>query len=203
MSLNNWRIVFYLTGVLFVVIIFLPVTWGFLPRNEEQFFTLATLGEDVTESKYFPNDNSNITLKDQMKWNIKLYNRIETTQYILVKIKILDSKMLPPNNTLGTPSTANSIYEIGRILAKNETKIIPLQWSIVEANSSDNSLVLTRVDINESPIELNLPVPKGDDLRLILELWIYNTNSNTFKFDTDPGNGFRIVWNQIWFKITN
>ena len=201
MSLDEWRILFFSAGFLLILIIIAPFAWGFFPSNEEQFTSMAVLGKDMTEGKYFPNDNANITLGQETSWNVILYNHMDATQYMLVKVKLLDSHMSPPNNTLGTWSTEAPIYEIETILAKNETAIIPFQWKILNASTSGNNLAITKMTFNGQPSDLSINLTKGDKLRVILELWLYDTDLRAFKFDVGTKEAPRIVWNQIWFNL--
>jgi hypothetical protein len=201
MSLNDWRIFFFSTGFIVILIIMLTSVGEFTHKNEEQFTAMAILSEGKTESKYFLDGNANVTKGEVMNWNIYLYNHMNSTQYVSVKVKILDSHMISPNNVLGTPSIAPSLYENGCILAKNETAIIPFQWVIMNATESDDSLIIKKMGFNNNTLDMNLNLVKGDKLRIVLELWVYDTQSQTFKFNMGLGEKPKIVWNQIWFDF--
>jgi hypothetical protein len=215
MSLNDWRIIFLFTGCLIILIIISPLALDFFPSNKEQYTSLAVMGKSVTEGQYFTNNFSNITIGQEMNWNLEISNHMATTQYMLVKVKFLDSKMSPPNNTIGTPSEGTSVYEIEKILTKNETEVIPFKWSILNSsNLINNELRITKISFNGQPSDqsLNFNIQPSDltlingvkfvKLRIVFELWLYDTNVNAFKFNVDTAASPRIVWNQIWFNLS-
>jgi hypothetical protein len=202
MSLEEWRIIFFSTGFFVILIIIAPLALGFFPSNEEQFTSMAVLGENMTEGKYFPNVIANITSEQIMKWNIILYNHMDVTQYMMVKVKVLNSTMSTPNNILMTHSTESSVYEIERILIKNETAIIPFQWRISNASPvSDKQFIINKMIFNGHTLDVTQNRIKGEKFRLVFELWLYDTDSMAFKFDVGPQEAQRIVWNQIWFDF--
>ena len=143
MSLNDWRILFFSIGIILLAIILLTMTLSFFPLNEENFTSMAILGTNSKgvplEGYYFPGDNFTIHLGKVMNWKIVLYNHRDSAQYVLVKVKILNSTMTAPNNVLGTPSSAPTIYETTKLLAKNSTLPIPFTWSFIYASITGNT----------------------------------------------------------------
>jgi hypothetical protein len=201
MNLNEWRIFFFSAGFIVILMIVAPLTWGFFSGNEEQFTSMAILGENMTEGKYFPSITANITSGEVMRWNIILYNHMDATQYMLVKVKVLDSHMSAPNDILLVPSPEPAVYEIESIINKQSTTSIPFQWTITNASVSDNQLLINKMAFNGQPTNLSLDLEKGDKLRLVFELWLFDAESSIFKFNGGPPESPRIVWNQIWFDF--
>jgi hypothetical protein len=229
MSLNDWRIIFFSIGIIILVIILLPLSWGFFQLNQENFTSMAVLGRTSREGNYTPIslyyaragmhpitslDISNIT-GVEWKWNIVLYNHMDSTQYMWVGVKLLNENMKPPNNDNGDPSLNSTIiYETGKILTKGETVNIPFNWRVLAANS--DSLIINKMSCSDTNVTIisapNVALMKNENntayMRLVFELWLYDANKKALTFGMAPpedralaGEPPHIVWNQIWIKI--
>jgi hypothetical protein len=135
---------------------------------------------------------------------------MDSTQYMLVRVKIFNEAMPPPDDKHGNP-TPNStiIFETGKILTKNETVYIPFNWSVLHASNSTNSLIITKMSCSDSNVTItsapNVALTKDAGniarMKIVFELWLYDANLKTPVFNVGSWDEPQIVWNQIWVEI--
>lgn len=199
MSLEDWRQVFAVIGILLILGVSTPLISKLLPPSSEPFTAMAILGENQMAEDYYPDKDAKVALGQPVRWHIYLYNHEGRASYILVRVKILDFESTPPNSNSCIPSPASSLYEFRRILWNNETVIIPFEWRILDAENSGDGILVKKISINNHQFSPSLSL-KSSTLRFVFELWLYDEGSNRFRFDL--GGGSRCVWNQIWFNLT-
>jgi len=192
------------TFLITVSLIVSTVTWVTLtPRPQEQFFALGILGSNKMAEHYYPNDNPNITLNTPVQWYLYLYNHMSEAQYIIIKVKLLNSTTPPPNSTSCTPSSQPAFTEIRRALTDNETLETQFTWSIKETQKEGGSTIIKELTVNDNPVTgINAYATSGINYRIIFELWTYNENTQQFEFGWRSGNERRCAWTQIWFNAT-
>ena len=103
------------------------------PPPDEQYFAMWMLGPDGFAEHYFPGDNSNLRLNEPLNWTIGVQNQMGGLEYVVVRVKLLNSSLAGPISATGSPSSVQPILEFTRVLIENETWSIPFDWMIVNA----------------------------------------------------------------------
>jgi hypothetical protein len=202
LTLDDYKLVFSTISFILILLCTAPIINSIIPENKETYVVMAILGPQRTADQYYPMNNPNIELRTPLNWHLFLYNHMNRTQYILVKVKLLNSTLQSPNSSLGIPSPEFSIIEITRFLTVNETWIHPIYWQISEVTVNEDTVVLNEVIINDSPIQVNTIATNGKNFRLVFELWLFNERSQEFNFTQTYLGKETCVWNQIWFNVT-
>ncbi|MHA2052072.1 MAG: hypothetical protein ACXAB2_00890 [Candidatus Hodarchaeales archaeon] len=202
MTLKDWKILFFSATTLFAFFIYSPLLANLLPpQQQETFLALAILGSQGKTDDYYTENNPEISLNIPVKWHIFIYNHMNEAQQVLVKIKLLTSTDSQPNTTICSPSSSPSIYEIRRILTKNETMIIPFEWEIADIIQNEDYVNISKLRINDYITSAFYPGHKEETLKMIFELWVFNDFTKVFEFGWSDLGEIRCVWNQIQFKI--
>jgi hypothetical protein len=190
-----------ISGLVLGAIIVVTIFTTLYPRNQEQFMAMAVLGEHALASDYFPNDSSNITTQTQVQWYLHLYNHMTETKNIIIRVKLLNSTGTPPSDQWKTPSPITAFTQIPLTLLPNETRLIPFTFRIEEIIPAQDSLRITRINVGYHSYTVNVKQMEGTQLRLIFELWSYDSSNNPI-FSWKVGNDEPVVWNQMWFRAT-
>ena len=173
------------------------------PRPEEQFFANWILGSEGMAANYYPNDNPNIGLREEVRWTLGVYNHMGSLQYVVLRVKLLNSTMPSPNDALDQPSPAAAILEFARVLVKNETWSIPFVWEILNYTVTGGHVTITSLSINQTSLTGQFAsAVSGYNFRFIFELWYYDTNTNDLAFSWQTQSAQHSVWTQIWFNAT-
>lgn len=106
-----------------------------------------------------------IAVGEKVKLFIYVGNREGKTMLYQIRVKIGTREDFI-NETLPLDRPVIAVYE--RVLMNNQTWIHPVELAFDE---------------------------EGTNLRLVFEMWVYDENANTFKY-----NG---RWNQLWLNITS
>jgi hypothetical protein len=172
---------------------------------------LSTVGKNGTTSDYYPsnkdNNNTNVLLPGQkVSWNIYVYNHAGSAQYVSVRIKLLNSTDATPDENYYSPEAhSKDLYEFRRLLARNSSWIIPLNWTVSNVSTDLNHryVIIKGLDIDNHDVDgLNVASLQGKDFRMIIELWKYDMEDRAFVFQGFPENdNNRGAWNQIWFNL--
>jgi hypothetical protein len=202
MSLDDWHLVFVSVCIMLVLAACSPVVAAYLPRREEPFFALAVLGEKNMAEHYYPGDDPNLKVGETARWTVYLYNHMGSAQYISIRFKLLNSTMSAPNSTSCLPGSGPIFYEVRRVLTDNETLLQPLGWSIVDVGRVGDSVMIEGLSVNGYYIKTDSIARNGSNFRIILELWVYNTDLRDFRFGWSYDDELRCAWNQIWFNAT-
>ena len=111
---------------------------------------------------------------------------------------------MPDDNDSGEPRS-HYLLEFKRLLARNSSWSIPLNWTISNVSTDLNHryVIVKGLDINNHHVDgLNVTSLQGKNLRMIIELWKYNMEDKAFVFQGFPENdNNRGAWNQIWFNL--
>lgn len=178
-------------------------------RPDERFISLSTLGKNDTTADYFPSNNNNMTLVlpgQKVSWHIYVYNHAESAEYVSVRIKLLNSTDATPDENHSGGAGGQDLYEFRRLLARNSSWAIPLDWTISNVSTEDldqRYVTIKGLDINNHHVGgVNVTSLQGKDFRMIIELWRYNVEDKDFVFQGFPENdNNRGAWNQIWFNL--
>jgi len=172
------------------------------PRPKEQFFQLYILGETKMAEKYYPDDNPNISPKTPVQWYLGVTNFMGSVEYIIIKAKLGNQTLQPPNEASVMPANLPTIIEFRRILLDNETWEIPFTWKIANVDMKGEMAFLT-LNINNKNITVQgVGAKGGHNFRIILELWILDKETKNYVFGWKTQGQRRVAWLQIWFNAT-
>jgi len=202
MSLDDWHLVFVSVCLILIFAACAPVIMTLAPIREESFMALAVLGEEGMAESYYPDDDPEIEVGEDVHWILYLNNHMGEAQYVSVKVKLLNSTMSAPNSTSCSQSPASTIYEIRQVLLDNGTWIYPFSWSVVDIERVGDFIEVTQLLVNRDFIEVEVLSKDGCNFRIVFELWIYDSDLKDFRFGWNSGDESRCAWNQIWFNAT-
>jgi uncharacterized membrane protein len=174
------------------------------PPPEEQFFASWVLGAQGMAADYYPNNNPNINPGIQVTWTLGVYNHMGSLQYVVLRVKLLNSTMEAPNDTTGQPSQAPTVLEFARVLVNNETWSIPFVWEIQNATAIQGTVTITGLSINQTTLAGQFASAySGQNFRFVFELWHYDATTNQLSFTWTTSDGqLHAAWTQIWFSTT-
>ena len=119
-------------------------------------------------------------------------------------MKLGNETTTPPNDTSNSPSSAPELIAFDQSLMNNETWEFPLAWTITNATATAGSTRILQAKINNETYEIsNWSATNGYDFRVILELWVWQTNTNTFEYGWSGNGERRTAWLEIWFNMTS
>jgi len=204
MKLFDYKLIFIAITTLLCIPIFIPTIYEVLPEREhEKFVSLGILGKDGLADNYYPTADSIIYEDILNKWQIYIHNNFGESTQLLLKIKILEPNIDPPNISTCLPCSGFEVFEIRRVISKNQTVTIPFHWMITDLNEKENRSVISEIQINNQTRILNISCEKNETIRVVCELWVFDTNDNKFHFNWIDLEEKRCVWTQIQFKITS
>lgn len=173
-----------------------------LAQQSNGYFALTTLGQDMQADDYFLQDDHLVRHGDKQSWHIAVHNGMDNAEFVSIRVKLLNSTQLIPNDSLNQPSPEPPILELRQMLAENSTSTIPLDWSIKQADTELGYVTIKEITINGQDISnLNIRSLDGQNFKVVLELWRYDHDSNSFAYAWSSGHDMRSVWNQIWFNV--
>lgn len=193
--------------VVFIMLTMLAETGVYVattPRPQEQFFQFYVLGRNRLAADYYPENRANLQVPANMSWYIGVTNNMGNVQMVEIRLRLGNGTTSTPNDTTPTPSSAPELLAFDRILADNETWEFPFSWSIANATKTSSSTLITIVKVNNQAYEpLDWSAVKGYNFRVIFELWVWQTNTNSFEYGWNSSGQRRTAWLQIWFNMTN
>ena len=201
LSLDDWHLVFASVCLVLVLAVCSPLVLAYLPSRDEPFFALAVLGEEGMAEHYYPDDDPQIEVGEEVNWTLYLYNHMGKAQYVAVRVKFLNSTMLAPNSTSVSPSPAPVVFEVRRVLLDNETWLFPFFWAVLDVEQIDDFLEIRSLYLNDEVIDTHTIAMQGYSFRVIFELWVYDKDFEDLRFGWVNGDEMRCTWNQIWFNV--
>jgi hypothetical protein len=198
-----------------VLLVVMALCYGLSKQQSfERFISISTLGANMSTGNYYPAGNSTAILPGQkVSWYIDVYNHAGESEFLAVRVKLLNSTDPGPNDTSQTPSPADHIYEFTQLVKANSTWTIPFDWIISNMSvdvSGNRTTSSNRVTINDMIIGatkiggLNVTSPQQNGFRMIFELWVYDRQAEKYVYQLpfgDDNSSSRNAWNQIWFNV--
>jgi uncharacterized membrane protein len=173
------------------------------PAPTEQFFAMWILGANGLAEDYYPNDNPNLAVGEPVNWTLGVYNHMGGLEYVVVRVKLLNSTSSSPDELAGIPNPTPEIFEFDRILVDNDTWSIPFVWKILNLTQQGQNLVVSEMSINQTTLRGNLgSAASGNNFRFVFELWFYDETAGNLTFSWNSGGSKHSVWTQIWFNAT-
>jgi hypothetical protein len=197
---TNAVTIFICSLVIFSTLAYVTV----VPRPREQFFQIYVLGENRKAERYYPNNNPNIAVGQQVRWHVGATNFMGSVQYIVIKAKLGNSTISAPDDKNHLPSPAPALLEFRRVLLDNETWEFPLTWTMKEIKMVSGGVELALLDMNGARIkDRGVSALRGQNFRVILELWTLDSDSGSLMFGWRAGSERRVAWLQVWFNATS
>ncbi|HXX73175.1 MAG TPA: hypothetical protein VEI80_05715 [Candidatus Acidoferrales bacterium] len=192
---------------IFIAFIVIAETAAYLattPRPQEQFFQFYVVGANRLAANYYPQNNPNLRISSLVSWYVGVTNSMGNAQLVEIRLKLGNETTTTPNDTSDTPSSAPAIVAFDRFMIDNETWEFPLAWSITNATVTGGFTHILTTRINNETYEVsNWSAINGYDFRVILELWVWQTNTNAFEYGWSGNGETRTAWLEIWFNMTN
>jgi hypothetical protein len=191
--------IFIAATIIFSTLAYVAVT----PRPREQFFQLYVLGENKMAERYYPNNNPNIPLRQPVKWYLGATNFMGSIQYVVIRAKLGNSTIKPPDDTNRLPSPAPVLMEFKKVLMNNETWEFPFVWMIKEIKTDGDVVGLVVLEVNGVETRSSgVSAVKGQSFRVVFELWSLEAESSGLLFGWRTGAERRVAWLQLWFNAT-
>jgi len=198
--LKEYKPILVIGVLVSVLILSVAVISAFWPKYEERFFELGLLGKNKKAEEYYPNNNSTLQLGSSVLWHIYLHNHMGSIQNVSVRVKLLNSTMQAPDDRKHEPSPFPYFMELPVSLSVDETLLIPVSWSVVEASSQEGNVTISGLSVNNQTF--NMSVLSSNRFRMVFELWVYDQSSQQYKFGWDSGKGFYSASLYMWFSLT-
>ena len=195
-----------LTSGLFLLVfgscfsIMLTVAYASLGSTpQERFITLSTTGSDMTTRSLYPATSPRVGQGDTLNWNVQTSNHMGETEYIALRVKLLNATQLAPDEVRHMPSPADYIYEERLVLADGESSVTPLAITLKDVQVfRDSSAQMRALTINGKDIdELRVSNFNSNSFRFVIELWRYDVELENFVYTWSSGLESESAWNQI------
>lgn len=186
-----------IVSLVLVLIVIVSLVSTFWPKSEK-FFELGVLGHNKTAEDYFANNNFTITHGSSTNWFVYVHNNMGSAEQIAIKVKLLNSTMVQPNDSINTPSPYVSFEDLSASLSSNETVLLPFSWSLGTVSSQNGVSTIDSLIINNQTVNTNIST--SDYFSMVFELWVYNQNSHSFLFGWSSGNTFSSASVNIDFR---
>jgi len=174
------------------------------PRPREQFFQLYVLGSNRLAADYYPNDDTNIGLRDPVRWYLGVTDFMGNVQLVTVRVKLGNQTINPPDDQQALPSPAPTVTEFRRFILNNETWEFPFVWQIVNTRVVERSVCISEFQINNQTYALHDSCALDDhNFRVIIELWSWDLDNAALQFGWQAGAERRVAWLQVWFNMTS
>ena len=197
---RNLLVVFLTLLIIFEMFAYVATT----PRPREQFFQLYVLGANRLLSDYYPNDDPNIRVGHLVRWHVGATDFMGSVQLVVIRIKLGNQTIRPPDDIQAQPSPAPLITEFSRFMQDNQTWEFPFFWQVTNASTIEGSTRILEMQINNATYQVpGVTVVGGYNFRLIIELWTWDVQSATLRFGWSVGSERRLAWLQMWFNMTS
>jgi hypothetical protein len=172
------------------------------PASHERFITLSTVGSDMTTRSIYPSSDSFVSRNATLNWNVNVYNHMGETEYLAIRIKLLNATQFAPDLERHLPSPVSHIYEERFILGDNATSTIPVAISLNEVLLAGGDSTIDSVVVNGKHVDrLNVQNENSNSFRFVIELWRYDVKFENFVFTWPSGPESESAWNQIRIQV--
>ena len=165
-----------------------------------RFLELGVLGKNKMATAYFEDDDSALGIGSQLNWFIYIYNHVGTSQKVIIKVKILNSTMLLPDDQKNQPSPYDSFVELPISMFANQTLLVPFSWGIMNASSIGNQISIDHLLVNNQAVEVTVSDSANSFFRIVFELWVYDNTSEQYSFGWASGDDFSSASIYMSFK---
>jgi hypothetical protein len=185
MKLEEYKLVFAAVGLIGIILLATPALGAIISLpNGEQFSEIYVLGPEHLAQNY----PSNIAVGQNYSVYVGVGNHLGASAYYVLYAKFQNVTDLLPNATTETPSPALPLYEYRFSVPDGTSWESPLTFSVSNATISPNQSLVKTVMINGFKFNVNSQVvwdlnSTTFSYRLVFELWLYNTTSNSVQFN--------------------
>jgi hypothetical protein len=185
-SLNNWKIVFLAVGLIGVLIFSSPTIVMFVRApSGEPFSELYVLGPTHLAEGYPFNVSAG---KDYLVY-LGIIDHLGRSAYYKVEMKLRNSTDALPNSTAGVASPLPALYSYRVFLGDGQTWEGSLKFSFSNVSFVNDLSTVGGISINDAAVVVDKSashdsVDNGYFYELFMELWLFNTTSNAFNFDS-------------------
>ena len=188
MKLENYRLIFVAGGLIGVLLIVSPALAGFIRLPDipagAQFSELYILGPNHMAENY----PSNIAVGQNYSVYVDVGNRLGSSAYYILSVKLGNKTDQLSNATLWTPRPLQPLYEYRFSIQDNMNWESLLTFSVSSASISGNNSQINTLQI--SGVDFNVDKPAMWDsnsttfkYQLLFELWIYNVQTGSVEFN--------------------
>ncbi len=175
-----------------------------IPHQREYFLQLYVLGANRLLTDYYPNNDPDIGLGEQVQWHVGVTSFMGTVQLVAIRLKLGNETAKPPDEVGAQPSSAFLVVEFWQFLQDNATWEMPLFWQITEAEVVDGYVWVLELQISDQTYRVaNVMAVDGYNFRFIIELWTWEAQSDSLQLGWSTGSERRIAWVQLWFNMTS
>jgi len=197
-----------LTSSLFILVfastfaIFLTLAYANLDDAPgDRFLTLSTLGRNLAASEYYPREGGFVMENETLDWNVQVYNHMGGSEYVAIRIKLLNATQQGPDDRMHLSSPVDHLYEARHLVPDDATWTMPVSITIKELEISGGSATINAIVINGEEItDLKVSNGKERDFRFVIELWRHDVDSGNFIFTWPSGQESGSAWNQIQIR---
>ena len=185
MKFNDYRTIFQVCTLALILLAASPAISQVisLPNSGEQFSELWILGPNHM-AENFP---YNITVGTKNNFYLGVGNHLGGSTYYLVKAKFRNQTQPLPSINISQPSSLLSIHEFQFIQKDNGIWETQIDFEVLDASITDNSMVINSISINDRVIQVDFEsIPDSEDgkyyFQLFFELYLYNSTNSSFEF---------------------
>ncbi len=204
-DLENTLTVFFFAALIGSMALYLY----FYPPSREAFFETGLLSSrnTIDPHDYFLLGNSTVGKNENVTWILQVISHMPDAQYIEWRVKLLNDSSVGVNSGACLQSPLPDLFETRQLLLPGNTWNYPVHWTITGATRTGNNTQLTSMTFNQTSINPRLLIPamNATGYRLLFELWYFDHQSGSWRFDF-PFNyegtpGLRCWWVQIHFYV--
>lgn len=184
MKLDDYKLIFLTVGLIGILLIASPVLADIIsPQRGEPFSQLYLLGPEHRAENY----PFNVKVGESYFVYLGVANHMESSVYYKVCLKFRNQTEPRPDNTLGIPSSLDSLYEYKFALADGQVLERMVPFSIDSASVSGNVCRVNSLNLNGRVFSVNKPSVWNANTtvfyyQLFFELWIYSSEVGEFTY---------------------
>jgi len=153
------------------------------PGESERFSELWLLDSDHIAENY----PFNVQANETYNLFVGVSNHMGSLTYYMVYVKFRNQAQPIPDMSGSKPSSLPPLYEFQFFVRSSEIWESLLTFEISDVHSNGDSLSVGNVSINGVPFSVNCTSiwdsrNNGFYYQLFLELWLYNTSSQSFQY---------------------
>ena len=192
MNLEDYRTVFFMSGLIVCLVASAPVLSLYVPfGGGERFSELWVLGPGHMAEDY-PFD---VVADESYLVYVGVGNHMGSSAYYVVYVKFRNQTEVLPNATAGTPSPVPPLYEYRVFLEDGETWEAPLTFSFSGFSVSENQFLVEDFTVNDAAFNVDKVASWDEEnngfyYQVFIELWIYRAEIEEFQYH----NRFVSIW---------
>jgi uncharacterized membrane protein len=197
----QFKSLFILIAVILGLLVASPALQQVLVYPRTDYFTeVWMLGPSGTASGY-PHD---IRTGESYSIFLGVSNHLDSCAYYQIKVKLRNETQLGPNGLEKTPSTMPSLYNVNLFVARNETREIPINFSLNYTLQNVTRTIYTNVTVPRGTNE-NATIQQRTDISIPQAnydiLTINGVTLNITGYSSDYSSLTRSVFADLIFEV--